>query len=128
MTKITCLATNPPTISAYTFSNYSADLYVPIGCKAAYESAEYWKKFKNIIEVTLDNPITLNDNDATVATIGDNIVVKNARLGGAVNVYDSNGAMVKSVTATDGSVVIEAPIKGIYVVAIDGKSFKVMVK
>ena len=66
--------------------------------------------------------------NVVVATIGDNIVVKNARNGGTVNVYASNGALVKSVTATDGSVVIDAPMKGIYVVVVDGKSFKVMVK
>ena len=70
----------------------------------------------------------VNGNDVIVATIGDNIVVKNAKLGSVVNVYSSNGALIKSMTATDGSVVIEAPVKGIYIVAIDGKSFKVMVK
>ena len=70
----------------------------------------------------------VSDDNVVVATIGDNIVVKNAKLGSVVNVYLSNGALIKSMTATDGSVVIEAPIKGIYVVAIDGKSFKVMVK
>ncbi len=70
----------------------------------------------------------VNGNDVIVATIGDNIVVKNAKLGSVVNVYSSNGALIKSMTVTDGSVVIEAPIKGIYVVAIDGNSFKVMVK
>ena len=70
----------------------------------------------------------VNGDNVMVATIGGNIVVKNARLGSIVNVYASNGALIKSMTATDGSVVIEALIKGIYVVAIDGKSFKVMVK
>ena len=70
----------------------------------------------------------VNGDDVIVATIGDNIVLKNAKLGSVVNVYSSNGALIKSMTATEGSVVIEAPVKGIYVVAIDGKSFKVMVK
>ena len=70
----------------------------------------------------------VNGDDVIVATVGDNIVVKNARLGGTVNVYTSDGAMVKSVTATDESVLIEAPTKGIYVVVVDGKSFKVLVK
>ena len=70
----------------------------------------------------------VNGDNVIVATIGDNIVVKNAKLGSVVNVYSSNGALIKSMTATDGSVVIEAPIKGIYVITIDGKSFKVMVK
>ena len=35
----------------YTFSNRAnATLYVPAGCKAAYEAADYWKEFKEIIE------------------------------------------------------------------------------
>ena len=70
----------------------------------------------------------VNGNDVIVATIGDNIVVKNAKLGSNVRVYAADGAMIATEIVTDGSVVIEAPIKGIYVVAIDGKSFKVMVK
>ena len=128
LTRIICTATTPPTIKPDTFSEYSAFLLVPIGCKATYEVAHYWENFNNIIEVTLDKPIKLNDNDAIVATIGDNIVVKNAPLGSNVRVYAADGAMIVSEVATEGDVVIEAPIKGIYVVVVDGKSFKVMVK
>ena len=294
LTKITCLATTPPTIESDTFSDYSADLYVPVGCISAYQSAYYWKNF-NIKEIViLSTSIALNQTTATlkasetltlvatvlpenatdksvewsssdesvavvddngvvtaisvgeaiitataidgsgvsatcqvtvvptlamsieldkteynveeksdfqlvatvlpehttnkevawsssdkwiasvdnngfvtvyavgeaiitatttdgtnlsatcrinvysdvnevsgnnvvVATIGDNIVVKNAPLGDIVNVYDSNGALVKSVTATDGSVVIEAPIKGIYLVKIGKQTVKVII-
>ena len=68
------------------------------------------------------------NGDVIVATIGDNIVVKNAKLGSNVRVYAADGAMIASEEATDGSVVVEAPIKGIYIVSVDGKSFKVMVK
>ena len=70
----------------------------------------------------------VNGDDVIVATIGDNIVVKNAKLGSNVRVYAADGSIITSEVATDGDVVIEAPVKGIYVVAIDGKSFKVMVK
>ena len=70
----------------------------------------------------------VNGNDVIVATIGDNIVVKNAKLGSNVRVYAADGSIITSEIATDGDVVVEVPAKGIYVVAIDGKSFKVMVK
>ena len=70
----------------------------------------------------------VNGNDVIVATIGDNIVVKNAKLGSNVRVYAADGSIITSEIATDSDVVVEAPAKGIYVVAIDGKSFKVMVK
>ena len=70
----------------------------------------------------------VNGNDVIVATIGENIVVKNAKLGSNVIVYAADGRIISSEVATDGDVVIEAPVKGIYIVAIDSKSFKVMVK
>ena len=67
LTKITCLATTPPTIDSTTFSKYSAELYVPSGCKSAYQSANYWKKFYNIKEIpTLSTSIALNQTTATL--------------------------------------------------------------
>ena len=70
----------------------------------------------------------VNGDDVIVATIGDNIVVKNAKIDSIVRVYAADGSIISSEVATDGDVVVEAPIKGVYIVAIDGKSFKVMVK
>ena len=44
--------TMPVTISSDVFSNRAnATLYVPYGCKSAYETANYWKEFKEIIEL-----------------------------------------------------------------------------
>ena len=126
LTKITCWATTPPTIDSNTFSNYSADLYVPVRCKSAYQYANYWENF-NIIIDTLDNPITLNDNDVTVASIGDYIVVKNATVGSVVRVYTADGAMIASEVATEGDVIIEAPVKGIYVVKVGKQTVKVII-
>ena len=48
--KITCL-TDPPVIESNTFTNYMVDLYVPTGCRASYEAAEYWRNFSTIIEL-----------------------------------------------------------------------------
>ena len=70
----------------------------------------------------------VNGDEVIVATIGENIVVKNAKLGSNVIVYAADGRIISSEIATDGDVVAEAPAKGIYVVVVDDKSFKVMVK
>ena len=69
----------------------------------------------------------VNGDDVIVATVGDNIVVKNAKLGSIVNVYASNGALVASEVATDGSVVVEAPVKGVYVVKVGKQTVKVII-
>ena len=127
LTRIICTATTPPTIESDTFSEYSAFLFVPIDCKATYEVADYWENFNNIIEITLDNPITLNDNNVTVASIGDYIVVKNAMVGSVIRVYTADGAMIASEFATEGDVIIEAPAKGIYVVKVGKQTVKVII-
>ena len=69
----------------------------------------------------------VNGNDVIVATVGDNIVVKNAKLGSVVNVYASNGALIASEEATDGSVVVEAPVKSVYVVKVGKQTIKVII-
>ena len=51
ITKVTSLMQTPCGISSTVFGNVSnnATLYVPAGCKAAYEAADYWKDFKKIM-------------------------------------------------------------------------------
>ena len=51
----------PLTVDAHAFSDFnkSAVLYVPAGSKAAYESAEVWKDFKEIIEMGETASITI---------------------------------------------------------------------
>ena len=65
----------PLIIGMYTFTNRSnALLYVPKGCKAAYEAADYWKEFKEIKEFAKDEEVTCaleEDNTATVTAAND---------------------------------------------------------
>ena len=60
LTSVTVGIETPLAISENTFSNRAnATLYVPAGCKAAYEAADYWKEFKEIIE--MEAPIEPTD-------------------------------------------------------------------
>ena len=53
LTSVTVESSTPISISLFTFSNQAnATLYVPVGSKAAYEAADYWREFKEIIEGT----------------------------------------------------------------------------
>ena len=52
LTSVTINRGTPVKIYDNTFSNRkNATLYVPLGCKAAYEAADYWKEFKEIVEM-----------------------------------------------------------------------------
>ena len=49
----------PVKIGTYTFTNRkNATLYVPSGCKSAYMAANYWKEFKEIVEVEIVVEVT----------------------------------------------------------------------
>ena len=57
LTSVTVEMETPLTIGSNSFSNRAnATLYVPTGCKAAYEAADYWKEFKEIIEMAPPSP------------------------------------------------------------------------
>jgi hypothetical protein len=52
LTSVTIDKDTPISIAAATFSNRAnATLYVPSGSKAAYEAADYWKEFNEIVEM-----------------------------------------------------------------------------
>ena len=56
LTSVTVERETPISITFYVFSNRTnATLYVPRGCKAAYEAADYWKDFKEIKEYGDEN-------------------------------------------------------------------------
>lgn len=62
--EINCSAVTPPTANANTFSNVpaSATLNIPAGSLSAYQSAQGWSRFTNIVETNLVNTtgVTLN--------------------------------------------------------------------
>ena len=57
ISNITVISSEPIILDATTFSNRSSiSLYVPAGSKAAYEAADYWKEFKEIVELPAPTP------------------------------------------------------------------------
>ena len=63
LTEVTVEMSDPVSIEEGTFSNrVNATLYVPKGSKEAYETADYWEEFKEIVEYATDNPIPFADS------------------------------------------------------------------
>ena len=65
--KIICESVIPPTVYDYyqAFSNVTATLYVPVGSKEAYASAEGWNVFTNIVEMEFIEETTITIMDAS---------------------------------------------------------------
>ena len=63
LTSVAVDINTPLTIDWGTFPNRTnATLYVPAGCKSAYEAADYWKEFKEIVEMADPNIVFADEN------------------------------------------------------------------
>lgn len=67
LTTVTALNPVPVTIPESVFTNQSdVTLYVPKGSKTAYQSADYWKDFKEIIEIDETGIDSINHSPITI--------------------------------------------------------------
>ena len=86
LTSVTISIDKPISITESTFSNRAnATLYVPKGSRAAYDAADYWKEFKEIVELEPE-PIGFDVTDVTALENAIYIEPVSARVGGNVEV------------------------------------------
>ena len=77
------MSSTPPIVSDdYQFTKLSAKLYVPKGCKSAYESASGWNEFEEIIEKDYDYDVSQEELISFADSIVKEICVSN---------WDTNG-------------------------------------
>jgi len=86
LTSVTVGMETPVEITDDVFTNRAnATLYVPGGCKAAYEAANYWKEFGDIVEMGKD----MSSSDISIAPIAA-VIYNGLAQTPAVTVKDGN--------------------------------------
>ena len=118
---VTVHAVTPPEVGPNTFDNYGIPLYVPAGCKEAYQAAEYWCNFMNINEFTSDVESVLNGG-ARIYVENHTLHVEN--VDGDYRVYTTTGQLVYAGHAAT----VSLADAGVYVVHTSSRSQKVIVK
>ena len=122
------LSENPPAVGYDNFTTeqyLNLQLYVPEGTLETYQVADTWKNFwdmqefdaTGIEDINYDVPVFEYTNNGILLT---NAINKN------VAVYTSNGLSVVDIKNYNGEEI--AVEKGLYIISVNGKSTKVMVK
>ena len=90
---VTVYRKTPLTISSYGTFQYRANatLYVPYGCKAAYEAAAYWNEFKEIVEMENTTPTGDVNGDGIVNGLDIQEVINASAADSTDHLYDING-------------------------------------
>jgi hypothetical protein len=110
----------------YNINKSSCILYVPKGSKTAYQSANQWKDFKNIVEY---DPNGINDITAdgiSLYVTDGQLHIKNAPLGETVSITAISGMPIYTGVITTDVVSVSLPMSGVYIVTIGKKSQKVV--
>ncbi len=97
LTSVTVEMETPLIIDSNTFTHRAnATLYVPVGSKAAYQAANYWKEFKEIVEFEPKENITFTDANVKA------ICVQNWDTDGDGELSLDEAAAVTSITNNSG--------------------------
>jgi hypothetical protein len=120
---VTTDMTEPVTIISTTFPNRAnMMLYVPFGSKDVYEATNYWKEFKEIVEM----PSSLKDGDVFTAKTSEDIDMTFKVISASdktCQVGNGNGTAA-ILTNYEGNVTIPSVVYGYSVIKISYRSFR----
>jgi hypothetical protein len=131
LTKIYAYPTVPvklPSFKVFEYVDKSAcTLYVPVGSLELYKTAAVWQDFLKMEGVF---PVSVERNKSNLVTVSPNPakdVINIANSTGKVSIFNNNGRLVKTQSLKyTSSINISSLISGMYVLVVDGKSFKIL--
>ena len=125
MTKLISNTTTPPTCGTQALDDinkWTCELFVPAASIAKYQAADQWKEFFFISESGIED-IVADGDGVTVVVENSNIVLRGVDCESAViEVYSVGGILVYR--GCDTSIPVAS---GMYIVKVDGKTYKVAV-
>ena len=124
MTKLINRTVTPPTCGTQALDDINkwvCELFVPKSAVSAYQGANQWKEFffikdleSSSVESTLADDVNISVENGNIVVIGTENV--------NIEVYNVNGQCIYNGTATT----IPINAKGLYIVKVGNKSFKVI--
>lgn len=114
-------------ISVFSAVNKSTcKLYVPKGSKSLYQTANQWKDFTTIEEMTT-GIVPVSISDIKIKTDNGNLIVENAKAGDKVKIFNITGVKIKE-QLTEGYQTKIKLQRGIYLIRVGNYSDKVSIK
>ena len=123
---VNTLSTLPPIGADNTFELITyrdATLNVPKTAKDAYSKPACWRNFRHVEEKDFGgvDDVTADEGDINVNVRDGQVEVSSADASDEIRVYDMNG--IEMYRGTDRTIAL--PTKGVYIVKVAGRTFKV---
>lgn len=112
-----------------TFNNvpYSTcTLYVPKGTKALYRAAANWSIFWNIVEMNTSSELNAQTSSVKINANNDKAEISGLTQGASVMVYNMQGLVIYNQKATEETISVTLPARGMYIVKVEDYSQKIV--
>lgn len=129
LTKVSIDKTTPIYIQPYTFGYIDKNqcvLEVPQGSKPLYQDAIEWKNFINIVEMLTTNQLTQRNIKVEISKSSNIIHIQGTRTNESIALYSTNGSLISIAISTGDSVNIPITTSGLYLLRINGKTYKIV--
>jgi len=124
-------AITPPICQNDCFENVSktrCELQVPMGCQSYYWVAPIWSEFNKIVEYGLTGIDDVNYNNIQISVIDGKIIINGCPENSTVRIYQMNGTLIFNKQSNRDTIDYEPSSRGIYIIMIGNKPFKVMIE
>lgn len=101
-------------------------LHVPVGSKVAYQDSLGWKDFTNIVEDLPTTTFNAKASNLRIKTTKNRAVISDLPKGVSVTVYNTQGLIIYNQNATEETISVNLPARGIYIVKVGSQSLKVI--
>ena len=132
---VVCMSPTPPTFSNGTaFSNkvyVESQLFVPVGCKEAYATANVWNNFFMIEEKDFSSGIAqVSAKTVLIRFVGSSLLITGADANTTVKIFDAAGKLVSTTIVHSGENIVPTSMqKGeMVILRIGTKSYKFIIK
>ncbi|GAB1416795.1 hypothetical protein MASR2M117_22010 [Paludibacter sp.] len=120
----------PPIVDYFTFENTGMEkstLTVPVGSKSLYTNAPYWGNFRNISEDQFNTALTKTKVfPYFICKTKTGILIHHLNPSDEIEIYSLQGKLIKKVTALANLQEIHFPLKGIFIIKIQGFTEKII--
>lgn len=121
-------AITPPVCQNDCFESVSktrCELQVPMGCRSSYWVTPVWSEFNKIVETDFSGIDSVYYDDMHIELINGKINISGCPIDVIIRIYQINGTLLYQSEASENVVEFEPSSRGVYLVVIGNKTYKV---
>ncbi|MBN2743836.1 MAG: leucine-rich repeat domain-containing protein [Marinilabiliaceae bacterium] len=101
-------------------------LHVPAGAKSAYQAANQWQDFLNIVDDVSASAFNANASNLMISITNDKAIISGLPIGASVTVYNLQGVAIYNQKTPQETISVNLPARGSYIVNVGSQCLRII--